>query len=181
MKIYTKTGDEGKTALFGGRRLSKSDLRVDAYGTVDELNTHVGLLRDHVQLADLQVFLKNTQDRLFTIGSHLASDPKSFPILPDIHEADVTALELAMDEMDTELEPLRHFVLPGGHPTVSFAHLCRTVCRRAERLVVALHDADPVEPLVLQYLNRLSDYFFVLSRFLAKQLGVEEVKWIPRG
>jgi cob(I)alamin adenosyltransferase len=179
-KIYTKTGDEGKTALFGGRRVSKSDLRVDAYGTVDELNAHVGLLRDHVQGVDLQLFLKEIQDRLFTLGSHLASDPAKQKALPDLKPEDITALELAMDQIDATVEPLRHFILPGGHPTVSYTHLCRTVCRRAERLVVALHENEPVEASILQYLNRLSDYFFMLGRHQAHVLGVEEVKWQPR-
>jgi cob(I)alamin adenosyltransferase len=180
VKIYTKAGDQGKTALFGGRNVSKSDLRVDAYGTIDELNAHIGLLRDQVQMVDIQDFLKNLQDRLFTIGSHLASDPKNHPMLPDIHNTDITALENAMDQMEESLEPLRHFILPGGHPTVSYTHLCRTICRRAERLVVALHEVEPVEALVLQFLNRLSDYFFMLGRFIAKELGIAEVKWIPR-
>ena len=180
MKIYTKTGDQGKTALFGGRRVSKSDLRVDAYGTVDELNAHVGMLRDHVSGPELQTELKEIQDRLFTIGSHLASDPEKHPPLPDLNAEDILFLELSMDAMALKLEPLRHFILPGGHVVVSHAHLARTVCRRAERLVVALGETDQVEPLILQYLNRLSDYFFMLGRYLAKELNVEEVKWIPR-
>jgi cob(I)alamin adenosyltransferase len=180
MKIYTKTGDTGKTGLFGGKRVSKSDLRVDAYGTLDELNAHVGLLRDSTELTDLQAELKEIQDRLFTIGSHLASDPEKHPPLPDISETDITALETAMDTMDAQIEPLRHFILPGGHQMVSYTHLCRTVCRRAERLVVALHEMEPIDALILQYLNRLSDYFFMLGRYLAHQLGVEEVKWVPR-
>jgi cob(I)alamin adenosyltransferase len=179
-KIYTKTGDAGQTALFGGKRVAKSDLRVDAYGTVDELNAFTGLLRDHVADEAVQSVLKEVQDRLFTIGSHLASDPAKHPPLPDVLASDITFLETEMDAMDAMLEPLRHFILPGGHTVVSYAHVCRTVCRRAERLVVALHQLDPVEPLVLQFLNRLSDYYFMLGRYLAKMQGVEEVKWIPR-
>ncbi len=179
-KIYTKTGDTGQTALFGGRRVAKSDLRVDAYGTLDELNAQIGMLRDHLHEADLQYLLKEIQDRIFTIGSHLASDPQKHPPLPDLHASDITLLETEMDKMEAELEPLKHFILPGGHVAVSHAHLCRTVCRRAERLVVALHQAESVEPLVLQYLNRLSDYFFMLGRYIAKLRQVEEVKWIPR-
>jgi cob(I)alamin adenosyltransferase len=180
MKIYTKTGDEGKTGLFGGKRVSKSDLRVDAYGTVDELNAQLGLLRDQITNEPLFSLLKEIQDRLFTIGSNLASDPEKSQLLPDIHAIDINILEAEMDKMDADLVPLRHFILPGGHTVVSYTHVCRTVCRRAERMVVALHEIEPVELLVLQYLNRLSDYFFVLGRFLAHEMGVEEVKWVPR-
>lgn len=182
MKIYTRTGDQGTTALISGRRLSKADARIEAYGTVDELNSYVGMVRDQAVNASRRAILKEIQDRLFTIGSHLADDPErhtSRP-LPDLWDSDVTVLEEQMDEMDAQLPLLRQFVLPGGHPSVSFAHLARTVCRRAERLVVALSEISPVEPIIIQYLNRLSDYFFVLSRHMAQELQVEEVTWVPR-
>ena len=180
-RIYTKTGDKGETALFGGRRVPKSDLRVDAYGTVDELNSFLGLLRDAVENQHVRDILTHTQHRLFTLGAHLASDPAKHPPTPDLLPDDIKLLEDEMDTMDEQLAPLKHFILPGGHTTVSVCHLCRTVCRRAERLTVALaQSGEPVEDLALQYLNRLSDYFFVLARFLAKDLGVEEVIWSKR-
>ncbi len=180
-RIYTKTGDRGETALFGGRRVPKSDLRVDAYGTVDELNSFLGLLRDSVGNQHTREILAHTQHRLFTLGAHLASDPAKHPPTPDLLPADVQLLEDEMDSMDEALAPLKHFILPGGHPTVSICHICRTVCRRAERLTVALaQSGEPVEDIALQYLNRLSDYFFILARFLAKDLGVEEVIWKTR-
>ena len=180
-RIYTKTGDKGETALFGGRRVPKSDLRVDAYGTVDELNSFIGLLRDSVENQHVRDILMHTQHRLFTLGAHLASDPAKHPPTPDLLPEDIKVLEDEMDMMDEQLAPLKNFILPGGHSTVSVCHLCRTVCRRAERLTVALaQSGEPVDDLALQYLNRLSDYFFVLARFLAKDLGVEEVIWSKR-
>lgn len=179
-RIYTKTGDQGETALFGGRRVPKSDLRVDAYGTVDELNSFVGWLRDSANGDNLRAVLAEVQHRLFTLGAHLASDPAKHPPTPDLLPDDVQMLEREIDAMEQVLPPLKNFILPGGHPTVSVCHVCRTVCRRAERLVVALHRSEPVDPLVLQYLNRLSDYFFVLGRRLASDLGAEEVIWNPR-
>ncbi len=180
MKIYTKTGDLGETALFGGRRVPKSHLRVDAYGTVDELNAYVGWLRDLVAPLPRREILAQIQHRLFTVGAHLASDPQKQLPTPDLLPRDLETLENAMDEMDAGLPSLQNFILPGGHPAVSVCHVCRTVCRRAERLVVALHETDTVEPVVLQYLNRLSDYFFVLARQLAHDLGAEEVIWKSR-
>lgn len=179
-RIYTKTGDAGETALFGGRRVSKSDLRVDAYGTVDELNAFIGLLRDSTGHPPARAVLRDIQERLFSIGAHLASDPQKQPMPPDLEPADIQQLELAMDEMDAGLPPLTHFILPGGHTSVSVCHICRTVCRRAERLTVALHREEPVAPLVLQYLNRLSDYFFMLARQLGADAGAEEIVWLPR-
>lgn len=179
-RIYTKTGDAGQTALFGGRRVSKADLRVDAYGTVDELNAFTGALRDQLTDRQLRDMLFEIQNRLFSIGSALASDPdRPMPAL-DLLEADVQFLESNMDAMDDTLPELRNFILPGGHPSVSAAHICRTVCRRAERLVVALHAAQPMDALLLQYLNRLSDFFFVLSRKIGMDLHAEEVIWIKR-
>ena len=193
MKIYTKTGDKGQTALIGGRRVSKADLRIDAYGTVDELNSWIGLVRDQPVNAERKNLLKEVQDRLFTIGSELATDPeKASPkrAMPVITPDDVLLLEQAMDMMDVDLPELRAFVLPGGHQAVSFCHLARTVCRRAERLVITLNNqstpldaaqsVDAVDALVLQYLNRLSDYLFVLSRKMAQELTAEEVAWKPR-
>ena len=179
-KIYTKTGDLGETSLFGGRRLSKSHLRIECYGTVDELNAFIGLLRDGLSDAARKDQLKAIQDRLFVIGSNLASDPEKDLPVPDILTSDIDLLENAMDTMDEDLPPLKNFILPGGHPLVSQAHVCRTVCRRAERLIVALQGAETVAPIILQYLNRLSDYFFILSRHLAVQMGVEEIVWNPR-
>ncbi|OUJ75541.1 cob(I)yrinic acid a,c-diamide adenosyltransferase [Hymenobacter crusticola] len=181
MKIYTKTGDQGLTSLIGGTRVPKSDLRIDCYGTVDELNSYIGLLRDQDVNAPRRGLLKEIQDRLFTIGSSLASDPeKSRMKIPDLHAEDVTLLEQEMDAMNEHLPELRMFVLPGGHPSVSFAHVARCVCRRAERLVIGLQEASFVAELVVVYLNRLSDYLFVLSRQMAHDLGAEEVTWKPR-
>ncbi|MGM9512587.1 cob(I)yrinic acid a,c-diamide adenosyltransferase [Larkinella sp. GY13] len=182
MKIYTKTGDQGQTSLIGGRRVSKAHHRIDAYGTVDELNSVMGLVRDQSVNESRKDLLKEIQDRLFTIGSELATDPEKTikKPLPVVLDTDVTLLEKAMDEMDAALPELRAFVLPGGHQSVSFCHLARTVCRRAERLVIALNDEKPVDPLVIQYLNRLSDYLFVLSRKMTQELGAEEVVWKPR-
>jgi cob(I)alamin adenosyltransferase len=182
MKIYTKTGDAGQTSLIGGRRVSKADLRIDSYGTVDELNSWIGLLRDQPINANRRVLLKEIQDRLFTIGAELATDPDRAPrkAMPAIIDEDVTRLENEMDAMDADLPELRQFVLPGGHASVSYAHLARTVCRRAERLTIALNATAPVDPLVLTYLNRLSDYLFVLSRKMAQELDAEEVAWEPR-
>lgn len=182
MKIYTKTGDKGQTSLIGGRRVSKAHHRIDAYGTVDELNACIGLVSDQPVNENRKSFVKEIQDRLFTIGAELATDPAKTvkKPLPAILETDIALLEKAMDDMDAGLPQLRAFVLPGGHPSVSFCHLARTVCRRAERLVVALNDEVPVDPLVIQYLNRLSDYLFVLSRKMTQELGIDEVVWKPR-
>ena len=181
MKIYTKTGDQGLTSLIGGTRVLKSSLRIDAYGTVDELNSHIGLLRDQDINDSRRPLLKEIQDRLFTIGSSLASDPdKSKMKIPDLHAEDVLLLEGEMDIMNEGLPELHAFILPGGHPAVSFAHVARCVCRRAERLVVHLQEDAFVADLVAIYLNRLSDYLFVLSRRMAFELGVEEVTWQPR-
>jgi cob(I)alamin adenosyltransferase len=181
MKVYTKTGDKGETSLFGGKRLPKYHLRIEAYGTCDELNSWIGLLRDQQIDPAHKALLKEIQDRLFTIGAILASDPDKPKLKkPDLHSADVELLEKEIDRMDETLPPMRHFVLPGGHTTVSYCHLARCVCRRAERLAVQLHAEEPVEEPVITYLNRLSDYLFVLSRKLAAELGAEEDPWIPR-
>lgn len=181
MKIYTKTGDKGLTSLIGGTRVLKSSLRIECYGTVDELNSHIGLVRDQEVNAARRPLLKEIQDRLFTIGSALAADPdKSKMKLPDLHAADITLLEDEMDRLNLDLPELRAFILPGGHPAVSHAHVARCVCRRAERLVIHLGEESFVAELVVIYLNRLSDFLFVLSRAMAHELGVEEVTWQAR-
>lgn len=179
-KIYTKTGDKGETGLFGGKRLPKYDLRIESYGTVDELNSYIGLLRDFLQDEATRDFLKAIQDRLFTIGANLASDPDKSMSTPDLLESDVQALEQQMDRMDETLPALKNFILPGGHPTVSYCHIARTVCRRAERQVVALAANEAVDEIIMVYLNRLSDYLFVLSRKVAQDLNVPEVSWHAR-
>ena len=180
MKIYTKKGDEGTTQLIGGNRVSKAEIRIDAYGTVDELNSFVGFLRDQ-QIASIYVEqLIEVQDRLFTLGSLLASEPGVKMELPLLKAADINLLEQWIDEMDQELEPMRSFVLPGGHQAVSAAHICRTVCRRAERQVVALSNHGEIPELSLKYLNRLSDYLFVLGRKVTHDLKVKETPWKPR-
>jgi cob(I)alamin adenosyltransferase len=181
MKIYTKTGDSGKTSLLGGRRVSKAELRIDAYGTVDELNSYIGLLRDQDVNKKRETLLKEIQDRLFTIGATLATEPgKENVKKPDLHEEDLDLLENEIDEMESQLPQLRHFILPGGHQTVSFCHIARTVCRRTERCVIDLMEIEHVDEIIVKYLNRLSDYLFVLGRIVAQELGVEEVTWKPR-
>lgn len=180
MKIYTKTGDTGQTSLFGGTRLPKNHLRIEAYGTVDELNSYIGLVRDLSKNEKHRVVLKEIQDRLFTLGSNLAVAPGKNVSTPDVHAADVELLEKEMDRMNENLPELRHFVLPGGHPTVAHLHIARCVCRRAERMTVALAQNEDVPAILIQYLNRLSDYLFTLSRDAAQELKAEEVKWLPR-
>ena len=180
MKIYTKTGDKGQTSLFGGARLPKNHIRIEAYGTVDELNSYIGLVRDVAGNEQVKEVLAAIQDRLFTIGSNLASDPSKDIITPDVYHSDIELLEREIDRMTSELPELRSFILPGGHTTVSFCHIARCVCRRTERMVVALAENEKVELIIIQYLNRLSDYLFTLGRLLAKDLKVEEVTWNPR-
>ena len=181
MKIYTKTGDKGQTSLVGGTRVSKTELRIEAYGTVDELNSYVGLVRDQAVNNGRKDILKEIQDRLFTIGSILASEPEQTKKrIPDLHESDIELLENEMDGMDESLEPMRFFILPGGHQSVSFGHLARTVCRRAERVVLRLAEESEVNDLVIRYLNRLSDYLFVLCRIMIRELNIEEISWKPR-
>ncbi len=181
-KIYTKTGDKGQTSLWGGARVPKHHIRIEAYGTVDELNSYLGVVRDQLQDEELRTDLKIIQDRLFTLGSILATDPeKSGKIqTPDLFESDIEQLETWIDNMESLLPELKNFILPGGHQAVSFCHVARCVCRRAERLSVALNENEPVNELVLQYLNRLSDYLFVLSRRIGQLYGVEEVIWNQR-
>lgn len=183
MKIYTKTGDKGKTSLIGGTKVYKSDLRIEAYGTVDELNSFIGLCLDHLNAHNINNVLAEIQDRLFTIGSALACDPKKETKLkiPDLHEADIELLEKEIDRMNEVLPTMKSFILPGGHVAVSTLHVARTVCRRAERCCVKMQKKEmEVESLIIKYLNRLSDYIFVLARFAAHQLNVEEIPWKPR-
>jgi cob(I)alamin adenosyltransferase len=178
MKIYTKTGDKGTTALFGGSRLPKHHVRIESYGTVDELNAHIGLVRDLVAIETVRKELKIIQETLFTIGSHLASDPSKKNIwVPEIESSQINLLEERIDWMENQLTPLKNFILPGGHPIVSHCHIVRCICRRAERNCVALAEIEKVDAIILQYLNRLSDYFFVLARFMSKELDVSEVTW----
>ncbi len=186
MKIYTKTGDHGTTALFGGTRVPKHHLRIQSYGTVDELNSWIGLLRDQEIEDHHRKFLQNIQDRLFTAGSMLATEPqdpdnpKKMRIeIPQVTEADVLLLEDEMDALNTELPPMTNFILPGGHPVVSYCHIARTVCRRAERMTTLLNEQTEVSSILLVYLNRLSDYLFVLARKLSAELRADEIKWIP--
>lgn len=182
-KIYTKTGDKGKTALIGGTKVPKSHIRIETYGTIDELNSYIGLVNDHISDEAANTLLREIQDRLFTIGSSLACDPeKETKIsIPDLHATDVTLLETSIDKMNEELPEMKSFILPGGHIAVSTCHIARCVCRRAERLCVGMQEEGlAVEPLVLQYLNRLSDYLFVLARWIGHRLGVPEITWKPR-
>jgi len=167
--------------LFGGKRVSKAELRIDTYGTIDELNSYIGLLRDQQVNASRKEILVSIQDRLFTVGAILATEPGNTKVkVPSLSEDDVVKLEQEIDSMETKLEPMRFFVLPGGHQSVSFGHIARTVCRRAERLVIALNNEEGVDPLVIKYLNRLSDYLFVLCRMMTKDLNAEETPWHPK-
>lgn len=177
MKIYTKSGDEGMTSLFGGKRLTKDNLRIEAYGTIDELNSFVGLLQAKVSPDFLADVFSMIQNRLFDIGSHLASDPEKQVLPSHVDNQDVAALESAMDSMDESLPALRNFILPGGSEKIALAHVCRTVCRRAERRVVSLSHEEQIDVQVIIFLNRLSDFFFILARYLGWADGVEEVKW----
>ena len=182
MKIYTKTGDKGETALLGGTRVPKSHLRIEAYGTVDELNSYVGLLRDQEVNRKREGFLIQIQERLFTLGSSLAADPiKENIVKPDLRKSDIENIENEIDRMDSDLPSLKNFILPGGHPSVSICHVTRCICRKSERLVVNLSEGNQVEPLVIQYLNRLSDYLFTLSRMMSQELKAKEIAWKPRG
>lgn len=181
MKIYTRKGDEGQTGLLGGTRVPKHHLRIESYGTVDELNSWIGLLRSLPEASHYVSELHQIQDRLFTLGSHLAADPaKNSFALPEITQADVDALEESMDTLEAHLPELKNFVLPGGLPANAQAHIARCVCRRAERLAVALHEQETVNALILKYLNRLSDWLFVFARTLSHTAGVAEIAWTPR-
>ena len=182
-RIYTKTGDYGSTSLIGGTKVPKSDLRIESYGTIDELNSITGLCHDLLSGDAGRLSLREIQDRLFTIGSALACDPEKERklLIPDLHESDIVFLEQQIDKMQDALPEMKSFLLPGGHPTVSQLHIARCICRRAERCVVRLEqESHEVQPIILQYLNRLSDYLFVLARFEGMLLSVPEIPWKPR-
>ena len=177
-KIYTKGGDLGDTSLLNGTRVSKSHNRVEAYGTIDELNAFIGLLRDHLAIDSYRDMLLRIQENLFIAEALIASDPeKSVKGLPELQEEEITKLENEIDRMTAELPPLNSFILPGGNPQVSLCHVVRTVCRRAERAVIRLHRSSSAAPIIIQYLNRLSDYLFVLARKLGNELNAEEITW----
>lgn len=182
-KIYTKTGDKGSTSLIGGTKVPKNDIRIETYGTVDELNSWIGLVNDHLADDELKGELKEVQDRLFTIGSSLATDAdkETKMKLPDLHQSDIAFLEDRIDAMTAALPPMKSFILPGGHVAVSSIHVTRCVCRRAERLCVNMQQHNLfVEEKVIQYLNRLSDYLFTLARYAGQKLGAKEIPWEPR-
>ena len=182
-KIYTKTGYLGKTSLIGGTKVAKSHIRIDSYGTVDELNSYIGMVSDLTVEVHTKEILREIQDRLFTIGSSLACDPEKEPLMkiPDLKETDIDLLEREIDSMNDILPSMKSFILPGGHMAISTTHVARCVCRRAERCCVNMQEHELfVEPLVIKYLNRLSDYLFVLSRYTAHLLNIEELKWKPR-
>jgi cob(I)alamin adenosyltransferase len=187
MKIYTKTGDNATTALFGGTRVEKHHIRIESYGTIDELNSWLGLIRDQDIDVNAKKILSIIQDKLFTVGAILATDPEKAILkngkerlnIPKIDESDIELLENEMDQMDVDLPQMTHFILPGGHTTVSYCHIARTVCRRAERLTSHLNATEAIDKQVLKYINRLSDYLFVLARKLSLDLKAEEIKWIP--
>jgi cob(I)alamin adenosyltransferase len=181
MKIYTKTGDKGYTSLIGGTRVPKYNLRIESYGTVDELNAYIGLICSQAIDSHHKGILKQIQDRLFTIGALLASDPeKSRMVTPDLHLADIELLETEMDAMNLNLPELKHFILPGGNTTIAYCHVARCVCRRAERITVHLAQESPVDEKVNIYLNRLSDYLFVLARKVGNEQNIAENEWIAR-
>ncbi len=181
MKIYTKKGDQGETSLFGGDRVQKNHPRIQAYGTIDTLNAHIGLIRDLTDNLSILNQLVQIQTYLFTIGSHLATpENKKSEYLPALDPQETLFLEEWIDGFEAELDPLKSFILPGGHTLVSHTHIARCICRNAERLVVEVKQSDMVDQNILDYLNRLSDYLFVLSRYFAKLVGAKEVKWEPR-
>ncbi len=180
MKVYTRTGDAGTTGILGGTRLPKNHIRIEAYGTIDELNSHIGMLRDYDACANYRAELVAIQEDLFVIGSHLASDPeKNRMELPKFNEDRISQLEFAMDTLDAQLPEMRNFILPGGHHAVSQCHITRCVCRRAERATIALVQSSFVNDAIIRYLNRLSDYFFVLARKLGHDLKITETPWKP--
>lgn len=182
MKVYTKTGDQGMTSLIGGTRVPKNSARLEAYGNVDELNSYIGMIRSLAKDSDVAEELAEIQMRLFDIGGNLATDPEATTVkMPvGVCEEDVILLERGIDRMEVVLPPLKYFVLPGGNEIISFCHLARTVCRRTERRILDLNQQSAVDEMVMKFMNRLSDYLFVLSRKLAHDSGVEELKWVPR-
>lgn len=185
MKIYTKTGDKGQTSLFGGTRVPKHHIRIESYGTVDELNSYIGLVRDLITDKAQQELLTIIQDKLFVLGATLATPPEKEKLkngenrlkIKQVTTEDIEQLEKAIDTMNAELPAMTHFILPGGHPTVSQCHIARCICRRAERICTLLDSQDSIDNHILQYLNRLSDYLFVLSRKISQDLNVTEIKW----
>ncbi|GAB4416746.1 MAG: cob(I)yrinic acid a,c-diamide adenosyltransferase [Bacteroidia bacterium] len=180
MKIYTRKGDGGETSLLGGTRVPKHDLRIEAYGTVDELNAHLGLLSDQPELIEQVSLIREIQNQLFVAGSHLANDAEhSHFKLPELSAVLVPLLEKSIDQMNDQLPLLKNFVLPGGHPAHSMVHIARCVCRRAERRVVELQSHTAVDPHIITLLNRLSDWLFVLSRYVSHQTQSPEVLWTP--
>jgi cob(I)alamin adenosyltransferase len=181
MKIYTKTGDKGQTSLIGGTRVPKYHIRIESYGTVDELNSYIGLIADQEQASTSRMFLREIQDRLFTLGSLLAEDIGNSKMkLPQLNNVDVEALEQAIDAMNEQLPNLKSFILPGGHTTVSYCHVARCICRRTERLVVNLANEVTLDTTIAIYLNRLSDYLFTLARYIAYQLNIPDIEWHPK-
>ncbi|WP_036153034.1 cob(I)yrinic acid a,c-diamide adenosyltransferase [Maribacter forsetii] len=188
MKVYTKTGDDGTTGLFGGTRVPKHHMRIDSYGTVDELNSWIGLIRDQDIDPIYQHQLIAIQEHLFTIGAILATNPEKEMLkngterlkITKVGTAEINFLEDAIDQMDSQLPQMTHFILPGGHTTVSYCHIARTVCRRAERISTLLHQNEPFDKNVLSFINRLSDYLFVLARKLSYDLQANEIKWVPK-
>jgi cob(I)alamin adenosyltransferase len=180
MKIYTKTGDQGETSLVGGTRISKGHEKIEAYGSVDELNCWIGVLLDQEAVKPSRELLISIQENLFTIGSNLALEADSTIDLPKIDDSDISILEKQMDDWNETLPEMRNFVLPGGHPAVSYCHMCRVVCRRAERQVIRLNDNEEVDGLIIRYLNRLSDLFFVFARKMTSDTGSEEIPWRPK-
>ena len=186
MKVYTKTGDKGETSLIGGTRVPKYHPRIEAYGTVDELNSFTGLLRDSLTDEQIRAEILQIQEKLFIAESLLACEPdpdkRTYHCgdLPKISDADISHLEMEMDKMLQVLPELKHFILPGGSQQISLCHVCRTVCRRAERKMVKLAQETSVDEIIIRYINRLSDYFFVLARYIAKENGLPEIVWKTR-
>lgn len=181
-KIYTKQGDKGITSLLGGSKVPKFHHRIEAYGTLDELNSFIGLVRDFTENTDVRNYLKKIQDEVFAIESRLAAETKAAASnTPQLPDNAITVMEKEIDRMEKELPALTNFILPGGHPAVSYSHVARTICRRAERTVLRMAEEAEVEANVIQYLNRLSDYFFVLARYLSKLNNAEEIIWKPIG
>ncbi|GLR16247.1 cob(I)yrinic acid a,c-diamide adenosyltransferase [Portibacter lacus] len=180
MKIYTKTGDAGETGLFGGKRVSKDSLRIEAYGTTDELNAFIGQLISSQDIQSVRSFLVKIQNEIFIMGSMLSMPSDQNFDIPIISESDIEDIEVEIDRMEKKLAPLKNFILPSGSAAISSSHICRTISRRAERRVVTLEQSEEINPLIKKYLNRLSDYFFVLSRYIAVETGVEETIWRPK-
>lgn len=187
MKIYTKTGDKGKTSLFGGERVPKHHIRIEAYGTVDELNSFIGLIKDQKIDEDTKNTLLKIQTELFTVGAMLATPPNREKLksgkdrlnIPKLNNNTIAFLENEMDEINKNLPPMTHFILPGGHPVVSYCHITRSICRRTERICTLLNEKSPINELIIIYLNRLSDYLFTLARKFSNDFDVEEIKWTP--